>query len=180
MSFADWSVAKGAIVGPWDKVNSKMCWVLMFSAATPGRLLVQWQTAAGSQSATSTAGVPFTGGAVGYVRATVDPASGAATFYTSTDGTTWAQLGAVVNGTAGNIVALGANAFMVGGQYASGDTAGAGSFLSTCQIYEVAVLIGGTTVASPIFAGKTAGTATFADAQGRNWTIVAPAAIVNP
>jgi hypothetical protein len=64
---------------------------LVFSNTSDGTTLID---------RTSTVAVPFTAGQVGWVRATLDVDNGASgntcTFYTSTDGTTWTQLGSPV------------------------------------------------------------------------------------
>ena len=65
---------------------------------TNGRLDFYWVNAASAATTkTSSVAVPFTDGATGWVRATLDVDNGASgndvIFYTSTDGTTWTQLG---------------------------------------------------------------------------------------
>lgn len=56
-----------------------------------------------TKTATSTAFVPYTAGATGWVRTTYNSGTGEVLFYTSTDGVTWVQLGASVSIAAGAI-----------------------------------------------------------------------------
>lgn len=74
----------------------------LFRAHSSGKILFASSAdgTATTVSATSTVVVPFTNGAVGWVRVTFDVDNGAigndVKFYTSTDGVTWVQLGATV------------------------------------------------------------------------------------
>lgn len=66
-----------------------------FGVTTAGRLLFQWSTdgTALSSSYQSSVNPSWTDGAALWVRATLVVATGQVTFYTSTDGYTWTQLG---------------------------------------------------------------------------------------
>ena len=95
-----------------------------------GKILVEWWTTGGAanQNATSTVAVPFAVDTWGWIRAEIDLDNGAGgrsvSFFTSTDGTTWTQLGTTVttagtsslNGTPGTGIALGTQ----GGQIFNG------------------------------------------------------------
>lgn len=80
----------------------------LFILKSTGALAFRWSTDGTSTNLVpekvSTASVPFTAGTTGWVRATLDVDNGATgsdlKFYTSTDGTTWTQLGTTVT-TAG-------------------------------------------------------------------------------
>lgn len=105
-----------------------------FFVNTNGTLRIQWYDSgtAGFRSASSTVAPTVTDGAALWVRAALDADNGAsgntATFYTSTEGTTWTQLGtSVVTATVAAIAATTATLNI--GAYANG-TAGvsAGKF----------------------------------------------------
>lgn len=69
-----------------------------------GRIVLGVTTDGTNQTVgTSSASVAFTDGQPGWVRATRAAATGTATFYTSADGSSWAQLGTTIATTAGNI-----------------------------------------------------------------------------
>lgn len=74
--------------------------------------------------AVSTANIPFSNNSTGWIRATLDVNNGASgrdiTFYTSTDGTNWTQLGNVVT-QAGTTSIFSGNAELVFGQFAVGN-----------------------------------------------------------
>ena len=90
----------------------------------------------------STIGVPFTDGQAGWVRAIRNATTGSATFYTSSDGMTWSQLGDVRSGAAGSIAdtnqVLELGAHVAFGNWMTGNVYAA----------EVRSGIGGTVVAS--------------------------------
>lgn len=92
-----------------------------------GKIVLNWYDGTADKSATSTVGVSFPSGSRRWVRATLDVDNGAgghtARFYTSTDGTTWTQLGADVVGT-GTTAIVGSDAVLeVGSIFYGGQTA---------------------------------------------------------
>jgi hypothetical protein len=101
----DWTpAANSALLYKWDNAGSSAAYGLRVNATT-GRLILLW-TENGStvKSATSTVSPTVTDGATLWVRSTLDVDNGASgndvKFFTSSDGTTWTQLGTTVT-TAG-------------------------------------------------------------------------------
>lgn len=102
----DWTpTGQRTIASKWYTTGNQRSWIL--SVNTAGTISLAWTTDGTSgtlTTKTSTAPVPFTDGAAGWIRATVDVDNGATgndvKFYTSTDGATWTQLGTTVT-TAG-------------------------------------------------------------------------------
>jgi len=116
------------------------------------------------------------------VKATLAVSTGTATFYTApTIAGSWTQLGtAVVKGATSIFVStaplqIGANADLIT-PWLTGRAARVGM---TGKVFAAKVLsgIGGSVVASPVFAGLPPGTAPFADAQGNLWAFAGPAEI---
>jgi hypothetical protein len=131
-------------------------------------------TGANFISTNSNAVVAFTPGQVGWVRFTRASGSGDVVYYTSTDGTTWTQLGSTQTGTAGTIFDS-TTAVTIGAYNPPGGTATttAGAFFYN---FEYRNGIAGTVVANPDFTatpwaiGDTTNTAR-ADATGNTWTL---------
>ena len=117
----------------------------------------------------STASVPFTNGAVGWVRVTRVASSGVITYYTSSDGVSWTQLGSATTALSGSLVPGTGPLYL--GSYE-------GAFQSlTGDLYQAEVLSGinGTVVASPNF--STASGTSFSDAEGNAWSIAGTASL---
>lgn len=124
----------------------------------------------------STATVPFTAGSTGWVRVTMDVDNGSSqnvvTFYTSTDGSTWTQLGSAL--TSSGTAPINASTAAVG----LGDAVPTlGNPVPGNVFYaEVRAGINGTVVASPSFDTRTpngslfTSPSTLLDAQGNTWT----------
>lgn len=101
MSLTDWTPTTGPfIVNKMQNTNDR---AYRLTIQTTGNILFEWSTdgtLAGLLSAASSVAVPFADGATGWIRVTLDVDNGAAgrttTFYTSTDGIIWTQLGTVV------------------------------------------------------------------------------------
>lgn len=100
-SLADWTpAATNTLVSRYETTGNQRGWQL--SISTSGRIQWIWSSSGTAATATinSTVSVPFTDGAVGWVRVTFDVDNGAsgntAKFYTSDDGSTWSQLGSDV------------------------------------------------------------------------------------
>jgi hypothetical protein len=106
----------------------------------------------------------FTNGSSHWLRVTRSASSGVVTFYTSSDGASWSQLGSPVPGPAGSMYA-GTQPLSLG-SYGPG----ASSFL-TGDFYsaEVRSGINGTVVASPDFTAASG--SSFSDAEGNPWSI---------
>lgn len=109
------------------------------------------------------------------VRMTRVAATGVITFYIGDrldlDTAVWTQMGATVAGTVGNLFS-GTAPLAVGS-----DSGGGGLVTGIIRQVRVRSVIAGTQVANPNFYDQPTGTASFADAAGRTWTINAPANI---
>jgi hypothetical protein len=115
-------------------------------------------------TAASTTPTGFANGSTHWVRVTRVASTGVVTFYTSSDGVIWTQLGSSVAGLSG---ALTTNSAPIDvGTYNSG----AGEFLTGNVYYaEVRSGINGTVVASPDFTAASG--SSFSDAGGNTWSI---------
>lgn len=112
------------------------------------------------------------------VRVTFDVNNGTggktATFYTApTKAGPWTQIGATVT-SAGTTSLFNSTAALE-----VGDSANAGQRPVVGDMYgfELLASIGGASVANPDFTNHSAGASSFNDAQGRTWTVAAPAAL---
>jgi hypothetical protein len=132
-----------------------------------GNLFALFGTGSGSTSqyALSTTSVSFGAGATGWVRVTRVASTGAVTFYTSTDGVTWTQLGTTVSTTAGALPATTDSLYVGGGATGYYGTVMAGNIYYA----EVRSGINGTVVASPDFTAASG--SPFSDAIGNTWSI---------
>jgi hypothetical protein len=97
VSFPTWAPGPGgnyALLTHQGGVGSANGFI--FEVRSNGNLSLQWGTSATVLSTLyqSTVAAPFTAGTPLWARATLAVATGVVTFYTSTDGTTWTQLGA--------------------------------------------------------------------------------------
>ncbi|HEX3461853.1 MAG TPA: Ig-like domain repeat protein, partial [Acidimicrobiales bacterium] len=106
----------------------------------------------------------FTNGSNHWLRVTRSASSGVVTFYTSSDGVSWSQLGSPVSGPTGSMYA-GTQPLSLGSY-----GAGANAFL-TGDLYDAEVRSGisGTVVASPDFTAASG--SSFSDAEGNPWSI---------
>jgi hypothetical protein len=108
-----------------------------------------------------------------WIRATLDVDNGGGsrevTFYTSTDGMTWTQLGAMVPGAVTSIFAGPAQVEIGGHSDGTAD-------LVTGRVFsaEIRTGINGTIVANPNF-DQPGGTTPFVDGSGNTWSVVPPA-----
>jgi hypothetical protein len=108
----------------------------------------------------------------GWVRVTRESATGTYRFYTSTDGSTWTQLGADVAGTAGAIT----NNNLPLRIGADGDTnTGSPQIISNVSIWNGIEGSGGVNVFNADFAAQATGTTSFVEANGRTVTITSAA-----
>jgi hypothetical protein len=178
----DWTPAvTNTLAAKYHTTGNQRSW--LFQVNTTGLLQFIWSPNGTSPSAltkTSTVAAGFADGAVGWVRVTLDVDNGASgndvKFYTSTDGSSWTQLGSTVT-TATATSIFDSTAVVEVGAFSSGTT----DFLLG-DVYSLAVYdgIAGTLRASPDFAAQSAGTTSFNDAQGNTWTVGAQAAIAVP
>lgn len=145
-----------------------------FSVSSTGTLNFAWSAnGSATLSATSNATVPFSDGAAGWVRATLDVDNGASgrtvRFYTSTDGSTWTEVGTAQT-TAGVTSIFASTTILYVGALNNSVAGAAGDY------YEVQVLNGidGTVVADfnadDFDIGEAAG-ATAVDSTGKTWTL---------
>jgi hypothetical protein len=138
---------------------------LLLSNASTGKLISQFSSdGTVVTEALSTVGVSFVDGSVGWVRVTRASATGTTKFYTSSDGTTWTQLGADVATTAGGLfdgtAALWLGSHAAGGQEFNG------------KIYQAQIYNGiNGTLAVDFDASRYAGGTTLTGSTGETWTI---------
>jgi hypothetical protein len=114
----------------------------------------------------STAVVPFTANSAGWVRATRTSSTGDIRFYTSTDGTTWTQLGETVARVAGASYASTA-ALNIGAASFAGNAPILGGYTYQAQVLDG---IDGTVVSNFTAAPYVSG-ATLVATTGETWTI---------
>lgn len=158
------SAVTGNLIAAGGANASDTCWNLYITSST----IRMRMSGNGTDATTASASTPggLIAGAWGWVRATVvlGSPSDTTTFYTSTDGATWAQLGTVrTTNTIGAFYPT-ANPVRIGSVGAGSPAASAGLF----QRAEVRDSIGGGVVA--LWDGRTP-TARQRDAAGNVWTV---------
>jgi hypothetical protein len=128
----DWTpAANSALLYKWDNAGSSAAYGLRVNATT-GRLILLW-TENGStvKSAQSTVSPTVTDGSTLWVRATLDVDNGASgndvKFFTSSDGTTWTQLGTTVTTAGVTSIYSGTGQVEIGG-FAGGLSPSKGKF----------------------------------------------------
>jgi len=101
VALTDWTDATTpALVSKWTDAGTQGSYVLRMRAdATIGAF---WYVG-GLVSVSTSAIVTFADGTAGWIRVTRATATGDSTFYKSSDGVTWTQVGTVRPGTAGNL-----------------------------------------------------------------------------
>lgn len=175
----DWTPATmSALVSKYTASGNQRSWY--FAVQPSGVLRFVWTTAGITNAiADSTVAPTVSNGAALWVRVTFDVDNGAAgrtaTFYTSTDGNTWTQLGTPVT-TAGVTSIFNSTAPVVIGGTDNGTSNGLSGKVSAIEIRNG---IAGTRVARPEFGAQPAGTTSFADAQGNTWTVTSPGVIAD-
>lgn len=153
------------IAGQWPNSAGNNGWVFVIAAG--GQLGLSWTANGTTQfDRTSTVVPTFTDGSDHWVRATLDVDNGAAghdvKFYTSTDGTTWGQLGTTVT-TAGTTSIFNSTASIAVGDILP--------FAGKVHYVEVRNGIDGVLIANPDFRQLPKGTKTFTDTVGVLWTV---------
>jgi hypothetical protein len=150
-SLDDWTpAAESTLVAKYTATGNQRSYAL--AVTTGGNLIFRWsENGTAEKTETSSVAVSAANGVATWVRATMDVDTGATdaavTFYTSTDGTEWTQLGTTqLNGGATTSIFASTAVLELGGQ-----TLGTVNRLAG-RIYEAQVLsgIGGTSVAHPV------------------------------
>jgi hypothetical protein len=168
----DWTPAlPRVLVAKYTTTGNQRSWRLYIDA---GGLYFQWSTdGSATVSAQATAAVPFSDGAAGWVRAALDVDNGssqsAVTFYTSSDGQSWTQLGTVVTNAGASSIFSGSGPLEVGAH-----TSGTTQFVEAGTIVyaaEVRSGIGGTVVAAPSFQGSPPAIGETLNDGHRDWTL---------
>jgi len=166
LSLDDWTPGANVhVFGKWTETGDQRSWRLIVNAT--GNLLLQHSAdgiAFGSY--TSTAVVPAVNGATIWVRAVLDVDNGAAgrdaLFYTSADGTNWAQLGTTVT-TAGATTVFSSSAPVTLGSNGGGSVTGITGWVYQAQLRNS---IDGTVVMNPDFRVARLGSAVYVDSTG--------------
>lgn len=165
-----WTGAQQYIMGRYASMTSAG---LSLRIESSGVLGVDWVTTGLSyNSEVSTAAVPFSDTDAGYIKVTLDVDNGASgydvTFYTSTDGVTWTQLGDVVTGS-GTTDIMDPSLPIVVGNYTTGSGAPFAGKVFFVKIYDG---IGGTLEYSANAEDATPGDTSFASTEtGETWTV---------
>lgn len=163
----DWTpAAESTLIAKYTATGNQRSYGL--AVTTGGNLIFRWsENGTAEKTATSSVATSFTDGTAHWVRATIDVDTGATdaaiTFYTSEDGTTWTQLGAVqANGGATTSIFASTAVLELGGQTLGTVNRLAGKIFSA----QVRSGIGGTVVANPL-----ATTTSLGDDTPRTWTL---------
>lgn len=173
----DWTPSTDStLIGRYTAGGVDRLWRLRIT--TTGFPQLIWFESGGSAIvATSTAATGFTNntdGGVGYTIDVDDAGSYRVKFWTSTDGTTWSQLGSDRTGTATNIrtgtAELGVNGVAGATEWTVGRCYFAGYGTGT-------TLGGGTVLANPDFRYAYGGPTSFTDGSSRVWTVQGTATI---
>lgn len=173
----DWTPASAsALMTKSTTTGSQVSW--RFNVLTSGILRLAWSVDGSTVlSADSTVAPTIADGSALWVRVTLDVNNGAAgrdiTFYTSADGSTWTQLGAVVTQAGVTSIFSGTSAVVIG----SRDSGTLDRMTGRVFSAEIRSGISGTIVASPNFRVQPSGTTSFADSTGKTWMVVSPALI---
>lgn len=112
----DWTPASSQnLLARWEGLDIAFFWYLQSS----GFPRVYYRVGGSDHDRSSTAGVAFADGSPGWLRLTRNATSGDLIFYTSSDGSSWTQLGATVAGPTGALATTTAAPLKVG-EYGSG------------------------------------------------------------
>lgn len=172
VQLADWTPGTAnAIVNKWTTTANLSYW---FGVNTNGTLLFQWSaTGSATLSASSTVAPTIADGSSLWVRATLQVNSGATNksvkFYTSTDGSSWTQLGTTVT-TAGTTSIFDSTAVLEIGANASG-----GSNAMTGYVHRIIIRNGydgaGSTVFDANFVTAAVGATSFTESSANAATV---------
>lgn len=175
----DWTPSGAqTIVAKWGSSASQTFDFIIQATGIPR---FTWSSTGGNVIvANATISTGFSDGSVGWLRVTLDVDNGAGgndvKFYTSTDGTTWVQLGTTVTSAGVTSLFAGTALLTVGTRHTDQLLVG--------NVYSVEVRngIGGTIVANPNFSAQSVGTTSFNDTAGtpKAWTVQAQASIAAP
>lgn len=175
----DWTPASVQVLVAKYGGGSNSSWLFRLNSAGTLNFIASANGSASTVNATSTAATGFTDGFTGWLRVTLDVDNGASgndtKFYTSVDGTTWVQLGSTVTTASTLSIYDSTVSVTVGGRPSAGET-----LIGNIYKAEVYEGIAGTLRASPDFSAQSAGTTSFADAQGNTWTVGSAASIAVP
>lgn len=162
----DWTpAAESTLIAKYTATGNQRSYALAVTSG--GNLILRWsEDGTAEKTETSSAAVSASNGSVTWVRATLDVDDGASDaqvrFYTSSDGSTWTQLGTTQAVGATTSIFASTAVLELGSQTAGTVNRAAG------KIFRAEVLsgIGGTSVAAPI-----ATTSGITDATPRTWTV---------
>jgi hypothetical protein len=177
LAMPSWTVSLGTFVSKRSASTAEYCF--RAAVAGGGKLNFFWfETGGLLVSADSTAAVPFTAGTAGWIRATRQASNGAGhaviTFYTSTDGVNWTQLGAPVLAAAVAAPVATTNALTLGR-----DTGASNPLIATIYRAQVYSGINGTLVADFNPNDYASGATWRSGTTGETWTINGAATIRN-
>jgi hypothetical protein len=157
MNLSNWA---GCTLAQKWTAGGQQSWLLQLNA--DGTLTFFWSTT-GSDTLTAQSAAPVPPGR-GCIRATLAVSTATVTFWTAAaggaDGSSWTQLGAVVDAAGSTSVFNSTSAVTVGG------TANGRIFE-----FEIRSGIGGTVKGHPVFTAQAGGATSFADAQSNTWTL---------
>lgn len=179
LTVPDWSPAGRFALG--GKINGALTTGWCVRLATTGAVEIICGGVTNGQQSTSV-GVPFADGDTGYIRVQRATATGALTCYTSTDGTTWTQLGTMPTSNAGALVANTTDPLYFGSRGAGGDAMNAG-IMHRAVVYNALMgtaAIGSSSVVSDVrFEDKTVGDDTFTESSANAATVTITGVVQN-
>ncbi len=179
-SLPDWTPASAlSLCSKWQ-TSGQFSWRFIVTAT--GFLQLEWSTNGTSgTTATSTVATGLANDAKKWLRVTLDVNNGSsghtARFYTSDNETTWTQLGAAVTGAGTTSIFSGSSEVAVGASSASGTT----PFVGNIYGFQLWNGLSSTTKVLDMENGGSlqyhAGSTSFTDSVGRQWTVNGTAAI---
>lgn len=179
LTVPDWSPAGRFALG--GKINGALTTGWCVRLATTGAVEIICGGVTNGQQSTSV-GVPFADGDTGYIRVQRATATGALTCYTSTDGTTWTQLGTMPTSNAGALIANTTDPMYFGSRGAGGDAMNAG-VMHRAVVYDALMgtaAIGSSDVVSDVrFEDKTVGDDTFTESSSNAATVTITGVVQN-
>ena len=155
--------ANGFRVSDWVSTGNNRCWWFGLTGGKPTVTLDPLGDFTAQVTSTCSTAVPFANGATGWVRFVHTPGSSLVTFYTSTDGSLWTQLGSPVAGLSVAPKTTTTASSLVLGGLEGGGSGSVEAMFHNARVYS------GTTLTASWSAedmGQTGG-----DSGGRTWTI---------